>query len=103
MRASCIGTDKGKDRTRATDSRSASAVRHLETSPLTSDDGSTADGPTIRSSSRLRARGDVTSAVSRLPTSMRDSKGKAPASERTSTTDVGDLKGKTAQNWKDGR
>lgn len=89
-----ISTDKGKDKARATNSRSASAVRQLETPPLTSDNGSTVDGPTLRSSSRLRARGDATSAASRLTTPMQDRKGKGPASARTSTADVGDLKGK---------
>ncbi|PIL34262.1 transcription factor [Ganoderma sinense ZZ0214-1] len=89
-----ISTDKGKDKARATSSRSASAVRQLETPPLTSDNGSTADGPTLRSSSRLRARGDAISVASRLTTPMQDRRGKAPASARTSTADVGDLKGK---------
>ncbi|KAI1796521.1 hypothetical protein LXA43DRAFT_987999 [Ganoderma leucocontextum] len=86
--------DKGKDKARATSSRSSSAVRQLETPPLTSDNGSVVDGPTLRSSSRLRAREDATSAASRLTTPMQDRKGKAPASARTSTADVGDLKGK---------
>nr|VWO98317.1 Integral membrane protein [Ganoderma boninense] len=89
-----ITADKGKDKARATNSRSASAVRQLETPPLTSDNGSTADGPTLRSSSRLRARGDAASAASRLTTPMQDRRGKAPASARASTADVGDLKGK---------
>ncbi len=89
-----IGVDKGKDKARAASSRSVSAVRQLETPPLTSDNGSIADGPTLRSSYRLRARGDATSAASRLTTPMQDLKGKAPASARTSTADASDLKGK---------
>ena len=89
-----LGIDGGIDKARGTSSRSASVVRQLETPPLTSDNGSIADGPILRSSSRLRARGDGTSAASRLTTPMLDRKGKAPASARTSAADVSDLKGK---------
>ncbi|KAI0644749.1 hypothetical protein C8Q79DRAFT_1011763 [Trametes meyenii] len=73
-------------------SRSASAVRQLETPPLTSENGSVADGPSRRSSSRLRTRGDAASSTSRLSTPMHDAKGKASA--HSSTADVVDLKGK---------
>ncbi|KAI0743722.1 hypothetical protein C8Q80DRAFT_856610 [Daedaleopsis nitida] len=90
--ASLCGNGKGKER--ATISRSASAVRQLETPPLTSDNGSVADGPSLRSSSRLRARGDATSSVSRVSTPIHDRKGKAPASALNSTADIVDLKGK---------
>ncbi|TBU42836.1 hypothetical protein BD309DRAFT_1081132 [Dichomitus squalens] len=88
------GQGKGKGKARAPSSRSASAVRQLETPPLTSDNGSVADGPTLRSSSRLRVRGDAASSASRVSTPMRDHKSKAPASARTSTADLADLKGK---------
>ena len=89
-----VGIDKGIDKARGASSRSASVIRQLETPPLTSDNGSIADGPTLRSSSRLRARGDSTWAASRRTTPMLDRKGKAPASARTSTADISDLKGK---------
>ncbi|KAI0718987.1 hypothetical protein C8T65DRAFT_716723 [Cerioporus squamosus] len=87
--------EKGKGKERATSSsRSASAVRQLETPPLTSDTGSVADGPSLRSSVRLRARGDAASSASRVSTPMPDRKGKAPASAHDSTADTVDLKGK---------
>ncbi|KAI0674927.1 hypothetical protein C8Q78DRAFT_1009718 [Trametes maxima] len=73
-------------------SRSASAVRQLETPPLTSENGSVAEGPSRRSSSRLRTRGDAASSASRLSTPMHDVKGKASA--HSSTADAVDLKGK---------
>ena len=89
--------DKGK--ARATSSRSASAVRQLETPPLTSDNGSVADGPTLRSSSRLRLRGDAASSASRVPTPMPDRKGRTPAaSAHQSTADMVDLKGKAKED-----
>ncbi|KAI0779632.1 hypothetical protein C8Q74DRAFT_1316171 [Fomes fomentarius] len=94
--AALSGKDKGK--ARATVSRSASAVRQLETPPLTSDNGSVADGPSLRSSSRLRARGDAASSVSRVSTPMYDRKGKGPASTLDSTTDALDLKGKAKED-----
>ncbi|KAI0364456.1 hypothetical protein BV20DRAFT_956282 [Pilatotrama ljubarskyi] len=73
-------------------SRSASAVRQLETPPLTSDNGSVAEGQSRRSSSRLRTRGDAASSASRLSTPMHDNKGVPSAP--SSTADVADLKGK---------
>ncbi|RPD78165.1 hypothetical protein L226DRAFT_457657 [Lentinus tigrinus ALCF2SS1-7] len=88
--------DKGKGKERATSSsRSASAVRQLETPPLTSDNGSVTEGPSLRSSTRLRARGDAASSASRVSTPIPpDRKGKAPASAHDSTADPVDLKGK---------
>ncbi|KAI9061659.1 hypothetical protein FKP32DRAFT_1594172 [Trametes sanguinea] len=87
-----------KSKTAAT-SRSASAVRQLETPPLTSDNGSVVEGQSRRSSSRLRTRGglgagDAASSASRLSTPMPvpDLKGKASA--HNSTADPLDLKGK---------
>ncbi|OSD04087.1 hypothetical protein PYCCODRAFT_1364760 [Trametes coccinea BRFM310] len=86
----------------AATSRSASAVRQLETPPLTSDNGSVVEGQSRRSSSRLRTRGgggglgaaDAASSASRLSTPMPvpDIKGKASA--HSSTADPLDLKGK---------
>ncbi|KAI0358754.1 hypothetical protein OH77DRAFT_1421217 [Trametes cingulata] len=73
-------------------SRSASAVRQLETPPLTSDNGSVAEGHSRRSSSRLRTRGDAASSASRLSTPMHDHK--CVASAPGSIADVADLKGK---------
>ncbi|KAI0633459.1 hypothetical protein C8Q77DRAFT_1057848 [Trametes polyzona] len=73
-------------------SRAPSAVRQLETPPLTSDTGSVTEEQTRRSSSRLRTRGDAASSASRLSTPMHDVKGKASA--RSSTVDVADFKGK---------
>ncbi|KAI0326536.1 hypothetical protein GY45DRAFT_1310315 [Cubamyces sp. BRFM 1775] len=81
----------GKGKASAT-SRSASAVRQLETPPLTSDNGSVVEGPSRRSSSRLRTRGDAASSASRLSTPMHDAKGKASA--HSSAVDPVDLKGK---------
>ncbi|KAH9895240.1 hypothetical protein C8Q73DRAFT_645884 [Cubamyces lactineus] len=81
----------GKGKASAT-SRSASAVRQLETPPLTSDTGSVVEGPSRRSSSRLRTRGDAASSASRLSTPMHDAKGKASA--HSSSVDPVDLKGK---------
>ncbi len=89
---------KGKGKARATASRSASAIRQLETPPLTSDNGSVADGPSLRSSSRLRARGDAASSVSRVSTPMYDRRGKGPASTLDSITDAADLKGKAKED-----
>ncbi|KAI0769377.1 hypothetical protein BD413DRAFT_82867 [Trametes elegans] len=85
------GKSKGK-----APSRSASAVRQLETPPLTSDNGSVTEGPARRSSSRLRSRGDAASCASRLSTPMLDVKGKASA--RSSTVDVSDIKGKARED-----
>ncbi|KAI8994041.1 hypothetical protein BD414DRAFT_481210 [Trametes punicea] len=73
-------------------SRSASAVRQLETPPLTSDNGSVVEGQNRRSSSRLRTRGDAASSASRLSTPVHDIKGKASAP--SSVADPVDLKGK---------
>ena len=88
--------DKGKGKARATSSsRSASAVRQLETPPLTSDNGSVTEGPSLRTSSRLRARGDAASSASRVSTPMpSDRKGKGPASAHDSIADPVDIKGK---------
>ncbi|TFK85357.1 hypothetical protein K466DRAFT_526041 [Polyporus arcularius HHB13444] len=91
--ASIAGKGKGKERATSS-SRSASAVRQLETPPLTSDNGSVTEGPSLRSSVRLRARGDAASSASRVSTPMPDRKGKMPASARNSTADTVDLKGK---------
>ncbi|TFK78433.1 hypothetical protein K466DRAFT_606989 [Polyporus arcularius HHB13444] len=93
--ASLAGKGKGKER--AT-SRSASAVRQLETPPLTSDNGSVTEGPSLRSSLRLRARGDAASSASRVSTPMPERKGKMPASARNSTADNVDLKGKEKED-----
>ncbi|KAH9855139.1 hypothetical protein C2E23DRAFT_814621 [Lenzites betulinus] len=82
---------KGKGKAPET-SRSASAVRQLETPPLTSDNGSVVEEQTRRSSTRLRTRGDAVSSASRLSTPMHDGKGKA--SVHGSVADVADLKGK---------
>ncbi|KAH9942247.1 uncharacterized protein BXZ73DRAFT_97665 [Epithele typhae] len=85
----------GKGKTRTTTSRSASGARQLETPPLTSDNGSVAEGPSRRSSTRLRARGDTAApSGSRVQTPVPDRKGKTPASGCQSTVDVADIKGK---------
>ena len=94
---SASGPRLEKGKARATSSRSASAVRQLETPPLTSDNGSVADGPSRRSSSRLRARGEL-APTPRVNTPLPDLKGKTPASAQHSTADTADLKGKAKED-----
>ena len=97
--ASASGNVVDKGKARATSSRSASAVRQLDTPPLTSDNGSVADALSRRSSSRLRARGDAASSASRVATPAPDRKGKTPApSAHQSTADTADLKGKAKED-----